>query len=93
MLAACRAVSGFRSGDCCTHLGHFHVHSMKTGAVKNITMGLPVSFINIESDVNVVDPVMLAVTPIPLILAAFWACYLPASRAASVDPTVALRCE
>jgi dipeptidyl aminopeptidase/acylaminoacyl peptidase len=36
--------------------GNFHVYSMKTGAVKNITQGLPVSFINIESDVNVVDP-------------------------------------
>jgi len=46
-----------------------------------------------DVDVNVFDPVMLAVTPIPLILAAFWACYLPASRAARVDPTVALRCE
>jgi putative ABC transport system permease protein len=46
-----------------------------------------------EIDISVVDPVMLVVTPIPLILAAFCACYLPASRAASVDPTVALRCE
>ena len=46
-----------------------------------------------DVEVNVFDPVMLAVTPIPLIVAAFWACYLPASRAASVDPTVALRCE
>ena len=46
-----------------------------------------------DVDVNVVDPWMLLITPIPLILAAFFACYLPASRAASVDPTVALRCE
>jgi predicted permease len=44
-------------------------------------------------DVNVIDPWMLLITPVPLILAAFLACYLPASRAASVDPTVALRCE
>jgi dipeptidyl aminopeptidase/acylaminoacyl peptidase len=36
--------------------GHFHVYSMKTGTSKNITMGAPVSFINTESDVNVVDP-------------------------------------
>jgi dipeptidyl aminopeptidase/acylaminoacyl peptidase len=36
--------------------GHFHVYSMKAGTSKNITMGAPVSFINTESDVNVVDP-------------------------------------
>ena len=47
----------------------------------------------LEVDVNVVDPWMLLFTPIPLICAAFCACYWPASRAARVDPTVALRCE
>ena len=44
-------------------------------------------------DVNVIGPWMLIVTPIPVIAAAFCACYLPARRAAAVDPTVALRCE
>jgi ABC-type antimicrobial peptide transport system permease subunit len=38
-----------------------------------------------------VDPVAFALAPIPLVLAAFFACYLPARRAARVDPNVALR--
>ncbi len=46
-----------------------------------------------DVDVDVIDPWMLLVTPIPLVLAAFSACYVPAARAASVDPTVALRAE
>jgi len=41
--------------------------------------------------ISIVDPWILATVPIPLMLAAFWACYLPASRAARVDPNVALR--
>jgi len=52
---------------------------------------LVVSYLDV--DVSVVDPWMLLVVPIPLILAAFWACYLPARRAAGVDPTVTLRDE
>jgi putative ABC transport system permease protein len=50
------------------------------------------SYMELE-EVTIVDPWMLVLTPIPLIAAAFLACYLPASRAASVEPTVALRAE
>ena len=46
-----------------------------------------------DVDVNLFDPWMLMITPIPLVIAAFWACYIPAARAARVDPTVALRAE
>jgi putative ABC transport system permease protein len=41
--------------------------------------------------VSVVDPWLFFVVPIPLIVAAFCACYFPAHRAAGVDPNVALR--
>jgi len=66
------------------------------GLVLGLWGGLAGRFIvraYMDVDVNVFDPLMLLFTPIPLILAAFLACYWPASRAARLDPTVALRCE
>ncbi|HMD35148.1 MAG TPA: ABC transporter permease [Vicinamibacterales bacterium] len=44
-----------------------------------------------EIDMAIVDPWMVIAVPIPLIVAAFCACYFPARRAASVDPNVALK--
>jgi predicted permease len=50
------------------------------------------AYVELEN-ATIIDPWMLFLTPIPLIAAGFCACYLPASRAARVDPTVALRYE
>ncbi len=51
------------------------------------------SYIGPEIDVKVFDLWMLLLAPIPIVLAALCACYLPAARASRVDPTTALRCE
>ena len=45
----------------------------------------------LEVDLRVIDPWMLFVVPPPLLMAAFCACYLPARRAASLNPNAALR--
>lgn len=44
-----------------------------------------------DLEVSIVDPWLFFVVPVPLIVAAFCACYFPAHRAAGVDPNVALR--
>ena len=41
--------------------------------------------------IDLLDPWMLLTVPVPLILAAFFACDLPARRASKIDPSVALR--
>jgi putative ABC transport system permease protein len=45
----------------------------------------------LDAKISILDSWMLAIVPIPLILAGFCACYMPARRAAHVDPHVALR--
>ena len=45
----------------------------------------------VVTDINAFEPVVFCLVPIPFILAASVACYLPAARASRVDPNVALR--
>jgi predicted permease len=45
----------------------------------------------LDFEISIIDPWMIVAVPIPLIVAAFCACYLPARKAAAVEPMVALR--
>lgn len=45
----------------------------------------------VVTDASAFDPFVLSIVPVPFIIAALIACYVPAARASRVDPNVALR--
>jgi putative ABC transport system permease protein len=66
--------------------------------VKGLVLGLGIGVVfrivlrsTIVTGISPVDPLMFALVPVPFVLAALIACYVPASRASRVEPTVALR--
>jgi putative ABC transport system permease protein len=66
--------------------------------VKGLVLGLGVSVLarivlraSVVTGISPVDPLDFVLVPIPFVVAAFAACYVPAARASRVDPNVALR--
>ena len=66
--------------------------------LQGLALGLFIGFVGrglarafLWEKIELVDAWMLLAVPVPMILAAFFACYWPARRASRVDPNVALR--
>jgi putative ABC transport system permease protein len=71
----------------------FQVTMVGVGAGMLLALGLGRILAAMLWDVRPADPVVFLMAPLLLTVVAFFACYLPARRAARVDPMVALRYE
>jgi putative ABC transport system permease protein len=66
-------------------------------ALAGLTLGLPAAFLlsrvmaTLVFGITATDPLTFAAMPVAVILATIVACYLPARRAARIDPVVAIR--
>jgi putative ABC transport system permease protein len=64
-----------------------------------VTIGLAASFVltrfmsSLLFDINATDALTFTAIPLLLTLVALTASYVPARRAAGIDPMIALRCE
>ena len=70
------------------------LHPVGKGIVLGLTIGAGARLAVrswVVTDISAFEPLAFALIPVPFILAALAACYLPAARASRVDPNVALR--
>jgi putative ABC transport system permease protein len=70
------------------------LHPVAKGIALGLTIGVGARMAVrawIVTDISAFESLALLLIPVPFILAALVACYVPASRASRVDPNVALR--
>jgi predicted permease len=70
------------------------LHPVGKGIVLGLTIGAGARMAVrswVVTDISAFEPIVFALIPVPFVLAAIVACYLPAARASRVDPNVALR--
>jgi ABC-type antimicrobial peptide transport system permease subunit len=89
-----RLALGARRGQIFRLILQDGLHPVGKGIVLGLTIGAGARVAVrswIVTDISAFEPLVFVLIPIPFVLAALVACYLPAARASRVDPNVALR--